>query len=57
MAAYVRAGARKLPTILGGGILGVAFISLAASTVGLVLPLIGELISAVVGMVLVSRYA
>lgn len=57
MSAYIRRGARKLPTMLGGGILGVAFIGLIAASAGLALPLAGEVISAAVGMAVASRFA
>lgn len=57
MSRYVRIGARKLPTVLGGGILGVAAIGLIMATAGLTLPLAGELASAAVGMIVAGRYA
>lgn len=57
MARMVKIGARKLPTILGGGILGVVFVGLALATFGLALPLAGELISAAFGMAVASRFA
>lgn len=57
MSAYIKIGARKLPTVLGGGILGIAMAGIIAMTAGLALPLAGEIISAAVGMAVASRYA
>lgn len=57
MSKLVRSGARKLPTMLGGGILGVAAVSLALATAGISLPLSGELLSAFIGAVIASRYS
>lgn len=57
MSTYIKRGAKKLPTVLGGGILGVAFVGVAAATAGLALPLLGEVLSAAVGMAVASRFA
>lgn len=57
MSKIVNVGARKLPTILGGGILGVAFVGLCFATAGLSLTLAAELIAAGGGMVVAGRYA
>lgn len=57
MSKIVNTGARKLPTILGGGILGVAFVGLCFATAGLSLTLAAELMAAGGGMVVAGRYA
>jgi hypothetical protein len=57
MSHIVRTGANKLPTILGGGILGVAGIGLGLGLIGVPLTLAVEGISALVGMAVASRYA
>lgn len=57
MSTYIRRGAKKLPTVLGGGILGVALVGVAAMSAGLALPLMGEILSAAVGMAVASRFA
>ena len=57
MAKFFNAGARKLPTILGGGILGIAFVGLCYATMGATIPLGAELLSAAGGMLVAGRYA
>lgn len=57
MSKIVNAGARKLPTILGGGILGIAFVGLCFATAGATLPLGGEVLSAMGGMIVAGRFA
>lgn len=57
MSHIVQAGARKLPTMLGAGILAVAGAGLFAGAVGLVMPLGVEIASAGIGMVVGSRFA
>jgi len=57
MSKKVNAGVRKLPTILGGGILGVAFMGLCFATAGAVLPAGIELLSAAGGMVVAGKFA
>lgn len=57
MSKIVIVGARKLPTILGGGILGIAFIGLCFATAGVSLSIGAELLSAVGGMVVAGKFA
>ena len=57
MSHFVQVGARKLPTMLGAGILAVAGVGLFAGAIGFVLPLGVELASAGIGMVVGSRFA
>jgi hypothetical protein len=47
----------RLPTLLGGGILGVAFFSLGFGVAGVSLGLTGELISAAIGAAAVSKFS
>lgn len=49
--------ADKIPVVLGGGILGVAFVGLSVGAVGLSLGLIGEGLAAFGGMVVAGRFA
>ena len=53
----VQLGVRKGPTVLGGGILGVALIGLFFGVIGISLGLVGEGLSAIVGMAVASRFA
>ena len=57
MSKIVNTNTRKLPTILGGGILDVAFVGLCFAKVGLSLTLAAELMAAGGGMVVAGRYA
>lgn len=57
MSRIVRIGARKLPTILGAGILGVALFGLAAASLGFSLSLLGEVVSAAAGMAIGGKYS
>jgi len=57
MSHIVRIGARKLPTILGGGILGVASIGLGLGLIGIPLSMAIEGVSALVGMAVANHYA
>jgi hypothetical protein len=57
MSRIVQIGARRLPTILGGGILGIVMIGLCAATAGASLSLLGEAISAAAGMIVANHYA
>lgn len=54
---FAKVGVRKLPVALGGGILGVAVVGLAAIALGLSLPIAGEWVSALVGMAVASYFA
>jgi hypothetical protein len=57
MSHIVKVGADKLPTILGGGILGVAGIGLGFGIIGIPLTVAMEGVSALVGMAVASRFA
>lgn len=57
MSNLIQLGARKLPTMLGAGILSVSIVGLAAAVIGASLTLGVELITAGVGMAVASRYA
>lgn len=57
MSKLIQLGARKLPTMLGAGILSISIVGLAFAAVGASLTLGVELISAAVGMAVSSRYA
>lgn len=57
MSKFVQIGARKLPTMLGMGILGVSLVGLLSAALGAPFTLAGELLSAAVGMAVGSRYA
>jgi hypothetical protein len=53
----VQASARKLPTMLGAGILAVSIVGLTAAVFGFTFPLVAELASAVAGMAIGGKYA
>jgi hypothetical protein len=57
MSKLIQVGARKLPTMLGAGILSISIVGLAAAVVGASLTLGAELITAALGMAVASRYA
>jgi hypothetical protein len=57
MSRYIKKGVDKLPTVLGAGILGVAFVGLIAASAGIALPIAGEVASAFVAMAAATRYA
>jgi hypothetical protein len=57
MAKIVQMGARKLPTMLGAGILSISVVGLAAAAIGASLTVGAEVLVALVGMALGSRYA
>jgi hypothetical protein len=57
MSHIVKMGADRLPTILGGGILGIVAVGLPLGLAGVSLTLIGQGLSAAAGMVVASRYA
>lgn len=57
MSKFVQVSAQKLPTMLGAGILSVSLVGLAAGLFGVTLTVAFEVTTAVVGMVLSSRYA
>ena len=53
----IQLAAAKLPTMLGGGILGVSVVGLSAAVVGFTLGMAGEVLAAGAGMYLANRYA
>ena len=57
VAGIIRKGVDKMPTVLGAGILGVAFVGLVAASAGMALTVGGELVSAIVAMAVAGRYA
>lgn len=57
MSHIVQASARKLPTMLGAGILAVATVGLVAGAIGFVVPVSAEIVSAGIGMAVGSRFA
>lgn len=57
MSRIVQIGVRKLPTMLGAGILCVSIVGIAAAAIGLSMTVGVELIAAAAGMALGSRYS
>ena len=57
MSRIIKIGARKLPTMLGAGILGVSIVGLTAAAFGATMTIGIELVSAAVGMALGGRYS
>jgi hypothetical protein len=57
MSKLIEMAARKLPTMLGAGILAVSLVGLALAAVGASLTIGAELVAAAAGMAVGSRYA
>lgn len=57
MSRLIELAARKLPTMLGAGILSVSFVGLAVAAMGASLTIGAELAAAAAGMAVASRYA
>ena len=57
MHTIIKLGARKLPTMLGAGILSISLAGLAAAALGLTLTIGAGVVSAAIGMVVGSRYS
>lgn len=57
MSKIVQLGARKLPTMLGAGILMISLVGLGAAAFGLTLTVGSELVFAGIGMAVGSRFS
>jgi hypothetical protein len=57
MSHLVQLAAAKLPTMLGGGILGVSVAGASAALIGLGFGMAAELISAVIGIAVATRFS